>query len=178
LRLLVIIDVGLESIKSNKDSITEGRTGVLLDKAGEYDFVSKHPLIVGWLMNGVSVGEFNSSTCAVIDLGFSSVMTQLIHHQHGAVIEVIAVDGTADVESYFPDYGDLMNDDCGKVVRLSELLDSLPKLYVESKKYTDRVTVRTNKDQIGYLEKIGGGNVSEGARKLIEWAARKKPDLS
>lgn len=170
-----MIDVGLELIKSNKDSITEGCTGVLLDRAGEYDFVSKHPLIVGWLMSGVSIGEFNASTCAVIDLGFSSVMTQLIHHQHGAVIEVIAIDGTADVED-FP--GDTISDDCGNVVLLSDLLNSLPKLYVEPKKYTARVTVRTSDDQIGYLEKIGSGNVSEGARKLIEWAARKKPALS
>lgn len=177
MRLLVINDVGLELVTSNKDSVQDGFTGVLHDKAGEFDYVSKHPLIVGWSMNGISIGEFNASTCAVIDLHFGKVMTQ-INYKHGAVINLVAVDGTADVTDYFPEHNsDLVDDDGDSVIRLSELLDSVPKLYVEKKKYTDRVTIRIGDDLVSYLKSVGDGSVSDGARMIIEWAELYRPEL-
>lgn len=159
MRYIVELDTKIALLTGDEKKATDGKHGVFADS--KYPYRSQYPYVIAWLFNK-PIELLNAASFAAISTRDEKLKTQLAHPVPGTVFEVEAI------------YRALTDDEISRMdaqrIKLSDLIEGSPQLYVKPKLYDKKISFRTDTEGFDYLKEIGGGNASEGARKLLEWA--------
>lgn len=159
MRYIVELDTKIVLLTGRDKKSRDDRHGVFADD--RYSYRSQHPYVIAWV-TGKPIELLNAAKYAVVSTRDEKLKTQLIHPVPGIIFEVEAI------------YRGLTDDEISRMdaqrIKLSDLIEGSPQLYVKPKLYDKKISFRTDTEGFDYLREIGGGNASEGARKLLEWA--------
>lgn len=162
---LVKLDTKLELIPDNRSEVSDGAHGLLRAEEEEYTYRSRYPYIVAWITNH-ALDNMNGARYALVEVAEAKLQTQLAHPRDGEVYTVM------DLYERKPRLEDV------KDIKLSSLLAGAPQIPVPESKYSQRVNSRIDSTQYEYLTALGDGNVSNGLRRLLEWAIEHQPNVT
>ncbi len=165
---LVTLDQKLAVIENNRAKVPKDQHGVIVGCEEPYNYRSRHPFIVAWVVEDIEA--LNQARYALVCVTSVPMPTQLVNDRLGHVFTVEAT------------YDQLTKEEISQMhatpITLSELLAKAPRLHVEPKRFPVVVALRLTTPQTELLNLVGGGNITEGARTLIEHAIETKPTFS
>ena len=168
MKYLVTMNVPLCKIKANNSRIPEGSHGLLATTPLEgYAFRSRYPFVVGWTTD-LDFKELKAAQYALIEVGEARLLTKAGRHSDGEVYTVLGV---------FQEKPESLDEGVEEIT-LQAMLAAATQYKMQEKKYSRNVGARMeSEDQYDYLVELGDGNASEGLRRLVAWAIKKKPKI-